>query len=157
LGVGPHTVVVEAQGYRPYTATVTIRANQTRVHDVTMAATTATTTPTTPPGVNCEATNIGLANRNHVCYDTRPNPRGLLQIAVPDGCPSGATAATILLRVSAEGQVVVPPTATVRGSCPAFALAAAAYAQDLSFRPATKNNAAVAAWVTILIRPAPRQ
>jgi hypothetical protein len=113
--------------------------------------------PPSAPGTGCEAINVGLANSHHLCYDTRPNPRGQLQIAVPDGCANRATTAEILVRVDANGQVIGTPAATSRGSCPAFALQAAAYAADLTFVPATKSNAPVAAWVKILIRPAPRQ
>ncbi|MDP3772836.1 MAG: protein kinase [Gemmatimonadales bacterium] len=164
LPVGRHTVEIEAQGFRPYSVRVDIALNQTKVQNVVLVAAGGTATPTTPaappapaaPGVNCEATS-SVSNPGKACYDNRPVPRGAPQITIPDGCPSGTTAATILLRVSADGQVVGTPTATQRGSCPAFALAAAAYAQDLSFQPATKNNAPVAAWTTILIRPAPRQ
>ncbi|MBI1722377.1 MAG: protein kinase [Gemmatimonadetes bacterium] len=160
LPVGVHRVEIEAQGFASYTARVTIALNQTNVHNVTMEPAGAAP-PATPPGapttVNCEATNIGLQNPNRACYDTRPNPNGILQIAIPDACGGNATAATVLVRVDAQGQVVGNPTATSRGSCQAFGLAAAAYAGDLTFRPALKNNQPVAAWTTILIRPAPRQ
>ncbi|MBI4543071.1 MAG: TonB family protein [Gemmatimonadetes bacterium] len=156
LPAGRHRLQIVAEGFRPHQATVAIVANQTYVHNVALASgESEPEEPAAPSGVNCEATS-SVANPNRACYDTRPNPRGILQIAMPEACAGNATAATVLVRVSAAGEVVGTPIATSPGSCRAFGAAAAAYAEQLTFQPATKNGQAVTVWVTIPIRPTPR-
>jgi len=104
---------------------------------------------------DCARPAFGLANANQACYDTRPSPRTVPALQMPESCGRAVTPATALLRVNARGEVEV---ASVRGNsnCAAFTEAAVAFARDLGFSPARKAGAPVAAWIVIPIRPLPR-
>jgi TonB family protein len=73
-------------------------------------------------------------------------------MAAPASCAGAPTAATVLVHVSVTGEVLGAPSA-YGSNCVQFNQAAAAYAQDMRFSPATKNNQNVSAWIRILVQP----
>jgi len=116
-------------------------------------------TATNPPRVeeqstkqNCEAPTTSIANPNQVCWTARPNPLSTPTMAAPASCAGAPTAATVLVHVSVTGEVLGAPSA-YGSNCVQFNQAAAAYAQDMRFSPATKNNQNVSAWIRILVQP----
>jgi TonB family protein len=122
-----------------------------------MAAATAaapTTMAPTPGAVNpaCASPTGNLMPRNR-CWDTRPNPRTPLQLTPPATCHGTVTPANILVNVSAAGEVV--SASMSRGSsCREFTDAAVSQVQDMTFTPATRGGAPVAAWTIVVMRPA---
>jgi len=116
-------------------------------------------TATNPPRVeeqstkqNCEAPTTSIANPNQVRWTARPNPLSTPTMAAPASCAGAPTAATVLVHVSVTGEVLGAPSA-YGSNCVQFNQAAAAYAQDMRFSPATKNNQNVSAWIRILVQP----
>jgi hypothetical protein len=175
LTPGRHQVRIEAPGYQRFDTYVDIRSN--RVTPVTVqlqALAAAVTTPRvgpTPgptvgptaapnagPAVDCANPQVGVRNANNVCYDTRPALRGttLAMITPPASCRGGVRGATVLLKVSAAGEVE-SAVRQLPSNCPAFTEVAVAFAQEqLAFTPATKGGRPVVAWIVMLIRPSPR-
>jgi TonB family protein len=157
---GSHVVEVALQGFNTYRTTVNVAPGQTQTVPITMAAATAAvTTPTpttaaTPAGVNpaCASPTGNLMPRNR-CWDTRPNPRTPLQLTPPGTCHGTVTPANILVNVSAQGEVI--SASMSRGSsCREFTDAAVSQVQDMTFTPATRGGAPVAAWTIVVMRPA---
>jgi hypothetical protein len=103
---------------------------------------------------SCSQPGFGTLNANRACYDTRPTPRTPPVLPAPQSCTGEVTPATVMLRVSAMGEVEMA-SATVRSNCAAFTELAVAFARDLAFAPATKGAAPVPAWIAVLIRPLP--
>jgi len=160
LDPGSHRLRVEAAGFQTYSTNVTIASAQTLVHSVALqAATAAPTEPTggtpTAPAVNCSNPTFGMLNRNNACFDTRPAARSAAATTQPEGCSGVVSPATILVQVSATGDVVTA-SPRVSSNCADFTAVAVAYARDMAFSPATKNGQPVAAWMQLLIRPLPR-
>jgi TonB family protein len=163
LPPGRHRLRVEARGFQPYEALVDIASSRTTSHTVTLlpvagAAAPAAATPqasAAAPAADCANPSVGVRNINNACYATRPSPRTPPQVTPPSTCTGRVSPATVLLRVTASGDV---ETASVqsRSTCAAFNDAAVAFARDLAFAPATRNGSPVAAWIQLLIRPAPR-
>jgi len=160
LAPGRHRLRVEATGFQAYTATVTIASAQTLVHNVQLQAASTSPTPTPEPTapaptVNCANPATGVLNPGRACYDTRPSPRTAAAMTQPESCSGVVSSATVLLQVSATGDVV---TASPRqnSNCAAFTAAAVAFARDMAFTPATKNGQPVSAWIALPIRPLPR-
>jgi hypothetical protein len=108
--------------------------------------------PTRRGAVPCESPTLSMNNPNRACWDSRPVPRSAPAIRMPTACRGAASAATVLVHVSASGEVVGNPTVIGRSSCAAFGQAAAAYAADASFQPALKDGRPVPSWVRLLIR-----
>jgi TonB family protein len=162
LSIGRHTVRIEAPGFETFVSLVDVGRGVTR-YPVTMvrasgAAVPAAATPQASPGApaaDCANPSVGVRNANNACYATRATPRTPAQVTPPASCTGTVSPATVLLRVTASGDV---ETASVqsRSSCAAFNDAAVAFARDLAFTPATKGGAPVAVWIQLLIRPAPR-
>jgi hypothetical protein len=70
----------------------------------------------------------------------------------PSSCTGRVRPATVLLRVSAAGQVESAALRT-RSNCAAFNALAVSYAREqLVFRPATKGGQPVAAWILLVIQ-----
>ncbi len=162
LPPGRHTLRIEAQGFQRYEAQVDIASGRVTSHTVTLvaaasAAPPAATSPQTgaAPAADCANPSIGVRNTRNACYAVRPSPRTPPLAAAPASCTGNVTPATVLLRVSATGDVA---TAQINGrsSCAAFNDAALAVSRDLSFTPATKGGQPVEAWVLLPIRPLPR-
>jgi len=154
LPVGTHQLRIEAEGFRPYTSTVTVRANSTNLHPVRMEAAAATRTDTartSTAGANCASPSVSLANPRSACFDTRPRPRVTPQISAPSSCTGQVRAANVLVHVSATGEVLGDPTVQRPSNCEAFNAAARAFALDMAFLPAQKAGQAVAAWVVVPI------
>ena len=101
---------------------------------------------------SCSQPGFGMLNANRACYDTRPTPRTPPVLPAPQSCTGAVTPATVVLRVSASGEVEMA-SATVRSNCAAFTEQAVAFARDLVFTPAVKGGAPVPAWIAVLIRP----
>ncbi len=107
-------------------------------------------------GAGCDDPALGVRNADKACYDTRPVPReNLPLIATPAACAAVPAPATVLMRVTATGEVQGAPTVTGRSDCAAFNDAAVAAAAEIAFAPAQKAGRPVAAWTRILVRPAP--
>jgi predicted Ser/Thr protein kinase len=162
LPPGRHSLRVEAPGFQRYEAQVDIASGQVSPHTVTMLpaasappAAAAPQASSTAPAADCANPSIGVRNTNNACFNVRPSPRTLPMAAAPASCTGTITPATVLLRVSATGDVA---TAQINGrsSCAAFNDAALAVSRDLSFTPATKGGQPVEAWVLQLIRPISR-
>jgi len=170
---GRAQILVEAQGFQPYSSTATITAGRTTNHKVTLragaatAATTTTPATTTPPatpttattaataaGANCASPTVSLANPGRACWDARPVPNTAAMLPPPPSCTGNVTPANVLVQVSPQGEVVGNPTVNRGSNCAAFNQAAIAQIQDMTFRPATKNGQPVAAWVVVPMRPA---
>jgi len=170
LPPGRYAVRIQADGFRPYDATVSIASTATTVHTVTLQPIQVATTPTPgvqPPGgptpqpptgapaANCTQPSFGRLNANNACYDTRPTTRTPLIIPAPESCTGTVRPATVTLRVTSSGQVETA-SATAPSNCAAFTALAVAFAGDLVFAPATKGGQPVAAWISLLVRPQPR-
>jgi TonB family protein len=171
---GSHQLHVEATGYQPYDARISIVAGQTRNQRVSMVAGTAAAPAATPgaqatpgaatpqaavgaqPAECVTSRRIGQVNRNGMCYTTPPVSRTLLLVAPPAACPATTRAADLMLKVNASGGVD-NASVVVGSNCPGFNEAAVAFANDLQFSPATKNGTPVVAWIRRLFRPAPRR
>jgi len=103
----------------------------------------------------CSDPVVGARNADRSCYDSRPVPEGRLpQIVAPAECRGTPRPATVLVRVSADGEVVGQPSILTPSDCAAFTAAATALAVDMTFSPAVKNGRPVAAWTYVLVRPA---
>jgi len=171
LAPGRHRLRVEATGFQRYESLVDIAANQTTSHAVAMApaqvaaqptpatptpaATTPQAQPSSAPAANCSQPAFGLLNQRNACFDVRPSPRTPPAIQQPEACVGPASAATVLVRISASGDVE-SASASSNSSCAAFTEAAVAFARDLAFSPATKGGQPVAAWFRMLVRALPR-
>ena len=108
----------------------------------------------TASGANCAAAIVSLANPNRECFDTRPTLLSVPAVAPPRACGPKTGPVVVMVHVSARGDVLGTAIVTQRPQCSAFGQVAVAYAQDLRFRPASKNGVAVSAWTQVLIRPA---
>jgi len=104
--------------------------------------------------VNCGNPVVSLRNPNKACWDIAPTPLSAPVVAVPNVCGRATSGVAVLAHVSAEGSVLGTPVVTQRVQCSAFGQAAAAFARDLRFQPATKSGSGVAAWTQVFIRPA---
>ncbi len=155
LPVGTHQLRIEAEGFRPYTSTVTIQAGRTNSHPVRMEAAAGTRTDTArtgnTAGANCASPSVSLPNPRNACWDTRPRPRLTPQISAPSSCTGQVRPALILVNVGATGEVQGDPTVNRASNCEAFTALARAFALDMTFLPAQKGGQPVAAWVIVSI------
>jgi eukaryotic-like serine/threonine-protein kinase len=164
LPAGRYQIAIEAQGYRPYSNTTTIQAGRTASIKVMLTPATGapTTTTTTPPpstataaaAVNCAAPTVYQQNPQRACWDTRPIPNTRPQLQAPGSCTGRVTPANILVNVSVAGEAISANISRA-SSCQEFTQRALAYVQDMTFRPSTKNGAAVAGWVIVPVTPSP--
>ncbi len=101
------------------------------------------------------ATNpsFSLANRGNACYDQRPRPRTAPIMPAPESCTGSVTPVTLMLRVSAQGEVDGQPSVSRRSNCDAFTQNASSYALDLTFTPATKAGRPVPVWMNLQVQP----
>lgn len=158
-GVSSGTVIITARtgtGPSAKSATATLTVVSPAPASVTAQAAPGGAPPAmVAPGGDCSSASIGALNQNRRCYDQRPVPLAPLLAVPPEGCPDSVTPASVLVQVSSQGEVAdVRP---LRGSsnCAAFAAAASAVLRDLAFAPALLRGMAVAAWITVVVRPAP--
>jgi len=146
---------------------------KTRADSISKAESTATAlrTPPTPrrgearrereqPVITAQAArkcednpSFSLAGGRGVCWDTRPNPLGLLEIQVPAACSGTPTPATFQVHVAASGEVVAGTANAWGSTCPAFNEVAKAQVDAMKFQPATKDSRPVSAWYKNFIRP----
>ena len=103
--------------------------------------------------VNCDAPTTSIQNPHGACYDSPANPRNAPLIRPPTTCTVDPGAATLLVHVSAAGEVMGQPTVTGRSKCAGFDQTAVSYMADMPFDPARKRNAGVASWKYVLVRP----
>ena len=110
-----------------------------------------------PSRQECDASpTASLRNPGKACWDTPPNAQTAPVIDVPSSCQRVPGPLSVLLQVSASGDVVGTPTALHHSPCAAFESRAISQAGDLKFRPARKNGEAVIAWKQQPIFPARR-
>jgi hypothetical protein len=120
---------------------------------VDVAVRAGTAAPATV-SASCERPDVGMRNADKACYDTRPSLPAPPVLPAPQSCTGAVTPVTVMLRVSASGEVEMA-SATARSNCAAFTDQAVAFARDLAFAPAIKGGAPVPAWIAVLIRPLP--
>jgi serine/threonine-protein kinase len=170
MPAGRYTVRVTATGFQDFTQQVTVVAGRPASVKVRMlqqlaGTTTPTTTPqtttttTTPPPTGgapppqCASNpSFSLANRGNACYDQRARPRTAPIMPAPESCTGNVTPVTLMLKVSAQGEVDGQPSVSRRSNCDAFTQNASSYALDLTFTPATKNGTPVAVWMNLQIQ-----
>ena len=70
----------------------------------------------------------------------------------PESCTGSVTPVTLMLKVSAQGEVDGQPSVSRRSNCDAFTQNASSYALDLTFTPATKDGTPVAVWMNLQIQ-----
>jgi serine/threonine protein kinase len=115
----------------------------------------AAATASAPSREECDRNaTVSLHNPDRACYDTKPNPLTPPVVAVPSACVGTQPPVSVMVHVSATGDVVGTPTPMGRSRCPQFRDAAVAQALDLRFAPARKSGQPVSAWTQVLIRPA---
>jgi serine/threonine-protein kinase len=156
----PHSVRVEADGYRPYTnRRVTVAANATQTLTVELQA-VAAAPPARPPAadppaatVNCESPSISLSNPGNACWDRRPEPRVPPRLQVPATCTGTTSRVVLRVQVSAAGEVMGSPAVVQRSSCETFTQQARAFVLDMTFRPAEKAGRPVSAWYNLTVQP----
>jgi hypothetical protein len=104
------------------------------------------------PLLNCSNPSLGVRNPDNACYDVRPVSRTITTYQAPASCGGRVRPAIVLLVVTQWGMV---ETSELYGSsgCRAFDQLAVAFANDLTFRPATKAGKMVSAWILLPIRP----
>ena len=170
MPAGRYTVRVTAAGFQDFTQQVTVVAGRpasvkvrmppqlagTTTPTTTPQTTTPTTTPPTtggaPPPQCASNPTFSLANRGNACYDQRPRPRTTPIMPAPESCTGRVTPVTLMLKVSAQGEVDGQPSVIRRSNCDAFTQNASSYALDLTFTPATKNGTPVAVWYNLQIQ-----
>ena len=97
---------------------------------------------------------VSLHNPGEACYDHRPNPVTPPLVGVPAGCGTSPLAAlTVMVHVSATGEVEGTPMPMGRSACAQFASVAVAQVQAFKFTPARKSGEAVSAWYQLVVRP----
>jgi serine/threonine-protein kinase len=167
---GQARLEIAAQGYQTFSRRVDVPAGGVRNVKVEMAAaaaaapTTATPAPTTatpaptPPSAAtaaaalCATPQGSTRNTGRACWDTRPIARTAPVLPAPADCPASTRSVSLLVNVSAQGEVVGNPTVQTRSGCASFDAAAQAQILDITFQPAVKNGQPVAAWVVIQFR-----
>jgi TonB family protein len=163
LPPGRHTLRVEAQGFQRYEAQVDIASGRVTSHTVTLVPATSAAPPaaaspqatSAAPSADCANPSIGVLNPQNACYNVRPSARTPPLAVAPSSCTGTVTPTTVLLKVSATGDVANASSSSPGSNCAAFNAAALAVARDLSFTPATKGGAPVEAWIKLSIRPQP--
>ncbi len=161
---GTYTLRIEAQGYRAFSQRVTvvpgpaITSVMVRMPQETAAESPPEGQPPPggqpPAGVNCEAPLI-FNNPTNRCYDTRPVPRATPIAQVPAACTAPPRAVTLMVRVTAAGQVE-RASVSGRSGCAEFDEAARALVLDWAFTPAMKDGQAINGWYIASVRPQPR-
>jgi serine/threonine protein kinase len=156
--VGQHNLRIEADGFQVYTNRVTVRNNQVSSVDVTMRAAAArdTTTRTAggTPSPRCASDpSYSIANQRNECYDRRPSTRVAPRLTPPSTCTGNITPVTLMVNVSASGEVVGSPSVLRNSSCREFGSSAQAWVADLTFVAATKGGQPVAAWMQLQVQP----
>ncbi|MGD0992323.1 MAG: serine/threonine-protein kinase [Gemmatimonadales bacterium] len=102
---------------------------------------------------NCDAPTTSIQNPHSDCYDSPANARNAPLIRPPATCTVDPGATTLLVHVSATGEVMQQPTVTGRSKCAGFDQMAVSYMADMPFDPARKRSAGVASWKYVLVRP----
>jgi serine/threonine protein kinase len=94
--------------------------------------------------------SVGVKNPGGACYDRRPSAKLVTAIDVPSGCTGTPSPATMLVKVTATGDVE-SVTPSQPSNCAQFTAQANAYVKDLTFVPAQKSGQPVAAWIYLPI------
>ena len=158
LPVGPHELAITAPGFQFYKDTIIVSAGQPLVLSPQLARFGEAVPPVPPamrPGaeaaLNCDVPS--LANQyGRACYDTRPIPVGGSRVPVTSAIQGIPTPSVLLVKVGADGKTikVLPRTPS---SDPAFESLAQTFAQNLTWKPATKNGAPVDGWTQFAFQP----
>ena len=159
VAAGVHQLQIEAQGFQPINQSVTVQPNQTLRFDATMHAATGGTTTTGgstggPSAADCaNSPTVFQSPANH-CFDERPVPQTRPEAPAPSSCSPRTGNATILIHISAAGEVTDPAPVVLRTSgCAAFDEVAKAAVLDIAFRPAKKNGQNIISWLQLPMRP----
>lgn len=124
---------------------------------VTMVAQQAADVPATPAAEagspsDCASPTVSISNPNGSCWDNRPVPRVIPRVVRPAECGRGVTSASVLVHVSAAGEVIGRPVISRRSSCAMFSQVAVAFALDVTFEPATLRGRGVDAWTVLAVQ-----
>jgi predicted Ser/Thr protein kinase len=150
LPPGRHNLAITATGYQPYNAVITITSNQVQRHTVTMvAAAPPDTTTRAPRTADCSRWQVSNNNPGQACWDSRPQPRTAPTATAPADCQRPPQRVSMVVRVSASGDVIGTPFPYRNSGCSALDQAAAAAVSDVAFLPAQKDGRAVEAYVVI--------
>ncbi|MFI5280468.1 MAG: TonB family protein, partial [Gemmatimonadales bacterium] len=153
----PHQIEVQAQGFAPLNQSVTVANNQTLSFDATLhaagAAAAPVATPGAPPGANCAGSPNDFNNSANHCFDSRPVAQTRTEVAAPASCPRSVGNSTLLVHISAAGEVIDQPQVMRPSGCPAFDEIAKAAVQDIAFVPAKKGGQSVIGWLQVVMRP----
>jgi hypothetical protein len=103
--------------------------------------------------LNCDAPTTSIQNPHGQCYDTPANTRNAPLVHPPAACTSVQTPVTLLVHVSASGEVVGQPVVFGSSKCTGFDQLAVSYMADMPFDPARKHGTGVASWKYVLVRP----
>lgn len=164
LRAGRHEVAISAPLHHFFIDTVTIRADDTLDFEPALVAAGATGSGRTGAGSSGPASRRttetgpcepGASYDASQCFDARPRPAVAPFIPVPAGAATPEQGTLVWVQVSAEGRTAAVRSRRSSGSRE-FDQAAVAFAQGLSWSPATRVGAPVAAWVPLEVRPAPQ-
>jgi serine/threonine protein kinase len=152
---GAHQIEVEAQGFQTFSRSVTVEPNRVAAVEVTLPPAARSGSTNAPhSGVNCSWPTTFSANPNHACFDDRPQPLTQTSAEPPSSCPRNTQRATVLVHISAEGEVIDPaPTVISSSRCREFDNVAVAQVQEIAFRPAKKNGRNVVGWLQVQMQP----
>ncbi|MFI5207856.1 MAG: TonB family protein [Gemmatimonadales bacterium] len=152
-----HQIQIDAQGFQSLNQSVTVANNQTLRFDATMRPAGTAPPPGGTPGgsssADCASSPNIFNNSSNHCFDTRPVPQTLPQATAPTTCRSNVGSATLMVKISAQGEVMDQPTVMHSSGCPAFDDVAKAAIQDIAFVPAKKGGQPVIGWLQVPMRP----
>jgi predicted Ser/Thr protein kinase len=103
--------------------------------------------------LNCDAPTTSIQNPHGDCYDSPANTRNAPLVRPPGTCTGDPGSATLLVHVSAVGEVMSQPSVFGHSKCAGFDQLAVSYIADMPFDPARKHGAAVVSWKYVLVRP----
>ena len=164
LPAGRHEIAISAPLHHFFLDTVLIRADDTldfepRLVPTSTSAERAERTGTPGPAGRRTADSgpcePGAAYDASQCFDARPRPAVAPFIPVPTGAAVPEQGTLVWVQVSTEGRTAAVRSRRSSGSRE-FDQAAVAFVQQLSWSPATRVGAPVAAWVPLEVRPAPQ-
>ena len=144
LPPGAHRIRVEAPGYEPYTAVVTVPAGDSLRHRVRMRRES-----------QCARYDAETYNLRGECFDTGARLLPELSTMVPlDGTVPRAPTRPALLVVEVypdgrPGQIMIKSPSDV----PEFAVLAVNYAKTLQFEPAVRRGQPIKAWIQLPLYP----
>ena len=165
LPVGEHDILITASGHDNFRQKVRVTKDQqaSLTPELRRLGAAAATTgggreirPVTRGAANCsDPSKMDTYNKDDACWDTRPKPSDATPPAVPVlGALQSARPTILMIHVSAQG--LTDEVRSFRASNDAnFELAARRYAQAMEWTPASKDGAAVDAWVQQQLVPIP--